>query len=415
MSVESAANPQRDAFIHGLLARAAAVRMPKLFHSEPSGCLFHAGNWNGVGVAALRTRHLTDEQLVQVMTYRLAQYLMARQLDPNLIFESRLEYEPLSGVTPDDVHVIVGDAESGEILCYATLKAPAEALAGVTMAAEDRWLFPVEQVFGRGLYNRLRILPDLPVARVRELGRFAKNHHRDAHTEVMIRAPVEVGVAMFRVAGRLLATEVGAVVGDVEEGVAKKNLDFFHIPLVVLHGVVPYAAEGSFGFLNYQTRTRYPFAFLAADVSQEWLDAVENALRLPGREGLVALLGLKGHETTARSGLEPAGGLGALADAPIPQRDVPMAARRMQLDVGGWLRTSDAFHGLSVAEAAVLGTFMSRCNADVGDIIVHQGDTGDDLYVIQSGSAEVQVVDRYGDAQSWPRWAPARLLGKLRS
>lgn len=68
-----------------------------------------------------------------------------------------------------------------------------------------------------------------------------------------------------------------------------------------------------------------------------------------------------------------------------------MAARREMLDLSERLRQTDLFQGLSVAEATVLGTFMERESAAAGAEIVRQGERGDDLYLIESGRAEVRV------------------------
>ena len=46
----------------------------------------------------------------------------------------------------------------------------------------------MEQIFGWGVYNRLRVLPDLPVTRVREWGRFVKNQ-RLSGLEGWVRLP----------------------------------------------------------------------------------------------------------------------------------------------------------------------------------------------------------------------------------
>jgi hypothetical protein len=386
---------QRRSFIGRLLARAADLRLPELFVSRHPRAAYWVADRHGVGVVALRTRDLTHDQLVTLMTYRLAQYLMAQQLDPELIAAAQLEHEPLSEVTPSDVHIIAAAPAEGRILCYMTLKSGADHCGSASFGATDRWLFPVERVFGQALYNRLKILPDLPAARVVEIGRFAKNHQADSLSEEMIRAPVEVVLAMnVMLSGELRDTD--AAIGDFEEGVARRNIEFFHVPIVVLHGVIPYAEEGSFGFLNYQTRTRVPFAWLCSDTPRERLTAIDNALGLPVKEGILALLALKDEKGKARSSLEPQEGLPALDEIVVPGQGGPMVERRRSLDLGQWLRGSNVFQGLSVSEAAVLGTFLERYTAEAGTVVVRQNEPGDALYLIQAGNAEVHVVGAMG-------------------
>jgi len=388
--------PEVDEFIRALLARAAAIRLPDLFANRPDDALYWVGDRHGVSTVALRTPSLTEEQLTAILAFRLAQYLMAHQLDPRLIHARGLQHEPVANVSPGDVHIVSGVAETGELLAYITLETIDEAWSSASMSSADRRAFPVEEVFGRGIFNRLKVLPDLPAGRVCELGRFMKNHMTPALDDRMIRGPVELCVALFSLLGETLRPTFDVGIGDIEENVAKKNLDLFHVPIVVLHGVVPYAAEDSFGFFNYQHRTRYPFAFLCSDIRPSRVRAVEDALRLEGKQALAAVLRLKHDPVPFRSSLTPASGLPPLDDVPIVQEGVPMAARRQVLDAGDWLRGTTLFQDLSVAEAAVLGTFLERVQVDSGAYVVRQGEVGDDVFVIESGTADALISARDG-------------------
>ncbi len=150
-------NPDAEAHIRRLLDRASAQRLPDLFANPPPDALFHLPNRHGVSVVAVRTQSLKEDQLLKIMTYRLAQYVMADQLDPLLIYEKRLESEPLSNASAEDIHVIAGSADTGELLSYITLEALGDELDDVKIRDQDRPLFPVEQVFGRGIFNRALI------------------------------------------------------------------------------------------------------------------------------------------------------------------------------------------------------------------------------------------------------------------
>jgi len=407
----SALDQEVESFTRGLIDRGARIRLPELFAGDRADALWWVPNRQGVSVIALRTPSFTREQLVDIMTYRLVQYLLANQLDPQLIFDTRMEHEPLSNASSEDIHILAGAATSGEILCYVTIKSVGTTPEDATLRATDRPLFPVEQVFGWGVYNRMRLLPDLPIKRVREAGRFVKNQQHDPQDELIVRAPIEIVFAWLRLLAGL--HEFDVYVGDLEEGVAKKSLDFFHLPLAMIHGVVPYAPEGSYGFLNYQTRTRYPFALLAADIPKGRLTAIEQALTLPGKKGIMALLAMKNERSSVRSSLEPPEGLAALTDAHVPQQGVAMTVRRQCLEVGNWLRRTNFFHSLSVSEAAVLGTFLARSTAAPGEAIVRQGEGGDDLYLIESGQAEVQTVTRVGQRVTVATLGPGDCFGEI--
>jgi len=409
------AHPEAAAFIGDLIETAARQRLPELFAAEYPDALYRVRNRNGVSVLVVRTPQLSEEHLVKLMKYRLAQYLAVNFVDSEMIYQARMEYEPLSGVSPRDVHFIAGSAETGEILCYAAVKAGAPG-PGKTLRDRERPLFPVEKVHGWGIYNRLRVLPDLQVDKLREMGRFVKNQRLHTFDVLGARGPIEVGVALFRTLVGPLRLEVDAIIGDLEEGVAKQNLDFFHVPLVVLHGTVPYEPEASYFFPRYQFCTVYPFSILASDISVATLarlDAVEAALELPGKQALVSLIALKKDIQAPRSTLEAPEGLAPLTNEDLPQRGVSMHARRQLLDAGEQLRTINLFHDLSVAEATVLGTFMERRQHRPGDVVIHQGDVGDELFLIESGEAEVRVASSGGRSTTLATLGSGDFFGEI--
>ncbi|HLZ31417.1 MAG TPA: cyclic nucleotide-binding domain-containing protein [Chloroflexota bacterium] len=408
-------HPEAAAFISQLIDTAARERLPDLFSGGHPDALYRVPDRNGVSVLVVRTPQLSEEHLVKLMKYRLAQYLAVNFVDTDMIYAARMEYEPLAGVSPQDVHLIAGSVETGEILCYAAIKAGTPA-PGKTLRDRDRPLFPVEKVHGWGIYNRLRILPDLQVDKLREMGRFVKNQRLHTFDALGARGPIEVGVAIFRSLVGPLRLEVDAIIGDLEEGVAKQNLDFFHIPLVVLHGTVPYEPEASYFFPRYQFCTVYPFSILASDIDAAALarlDAVERALALPGKQALVALIALKKDIPEPRSTLEAPEGLAPLTNADLPQRGVSMATRRQLLDAGEQLRTTDLFHDLSVAEATILGTFMERREHQPDEVVVHQGEVGNELVLIESGTAEVRVASSSAQSTHVATLGPGDFFGEI--
>jgi len=385
-----------EAFMCSLVAKAAQIRMPELFTNKPANALYYVSNRSGVSVVALRTADLSREQLIKILTYRLAQYVAVNFVDHKMVYGTRMEHDPLSDVSSDDVHVIAGSAESGEILCYLVIRGRVGAPPGMTLRQADHSFFTTDELFGCGIYNRLKILPDLPVAKVRELGRFVKNQQKAPLDELVCRGTVEVTFAIFQLLIGSLRQEIDACIGGIEEGVAKKNMDFFHVPLVVIHGVVPYFSDGAHLRTHVESSTVYPFAFLVSDLSlaMDRLSAIEQALDLPGKQGIMALLALRRDLQAAKSSLEPSGGLPSLTDAAVPQKGVAMQTRGEWLELGSWLRSRNLFSSLSVAEAAVLGTFMERHVAAAGEVIVHQGEAIDNLYLIAAGQAEARTGRR---------------------
>jgi hypothetical protein len=325
-------------------------------------------------------------------------------VEASVVYAQRLEHESLDNVYPNDVHVIAGSVDDGEILCYATLKSAPDAPPGTTLRTRDRPLLPVEKVHGFGVFNRLPILPDLPVQQIRELGRFVKNQRYHGVEDKSIRGPVEVGMAIFRMIAETLSFELSAVVGDLEESVAKQNLDFFRIPLVVLHGTMPIESDDSWLFPRYLQRNVNPFALLASDAATALprLDEIEQCLGRPGKLGLLSLMRLRnaGGATEVRSSLESAEGISTLADTQLPQVEMAMGERREVREAGDRLRETPIFEGLSDAEASVLATFMEGLAVEPGTLIVRQGDDADALYFIQTGEVEVRL--RAADGESTP-------------
>jgi hypothetical protein len=407
--------PEVAAFVQGLIEDAARLRLPELFTGDHPEALYYLPDRNGVGVIALPTTALSEDQLIAIMKYRLAQYLAVNFVDARMVYEARMAYEPLAGVSPHDVHVIAGSTVSGEILCYMAIMAPDEVRRGTTLREQERHLFPVEKAHGWGVYNRLRVLPDLPVTKLREIGRFVKNQRLNSFDELAVRAPVEVFVAACRMLTGSLRLEVDAIIGDIEENVVKQNLDYFHLPLIIIHGTVVHVSETSYKYPMYLHRNHYPFAILVSDMSRalERWDIIEQALTLPGKRALAALLALRRDMPAYTSSLEPSEGLAPLTDTDLPERRAAMPVRRRLLDAGERLRATDLLRSLTIGEATVLGTLMERCEAAAGDVIIRQGEIGDALFVIESGQAEVRIRGHAGRSEVLATCGPGDYVGEI--
>jgi hypothetical protein len=372
---------------------------------------------SGISTLVLRTASLQEEQLLTLLRYRLGQLVhpAVNVINPRVVFAARMENEPLAHVLPDDVHFIAGSTETGAILCYAVLTGLGDLPPGTTLRVWERPLFPVERTHGWGIYNRLRVLPDLPLAKIRQLDRFVANRQQHGFDELGIRSPVEVGVAVYRTLVGPLRPEIEALIGDMEEEVARENLGFFHIPAVFLQDTIPYAAETSFYFPRYQHSTIYPFAAYGADIStatRSRLDAIEQGLSLPGKQGLLSLFALKRDLQAPRSSLEPSGGLPAPA-AELPQRRVAMETRRQLLDMAHRLRQIDVFAGLTDAEASVLGSFIEPQEVAAGETVIRQGEIGDALYLVEGGEAEVRIRSLTGQPLAIATLGPGDHFGEI--
>src|SRR5262249_35719606 len=106
-------------------------------------------------------------------------------------------------------------------------------------------------------------------------------------------------------------------------------------------------------------------------------------------------------------------GLGALATTEMPQQALPMPVRQEMLDLGDRLRAMELFRDLSVAEAAILGSFMERQQTPAGEALMRQGESGEDLFLIQDGRAEVRVRDRAGESRVVAQRGPGDHVGEI--
>jgi len=390
-----------DGYVEALLERAATLRAPEIFAPDRPETLYHLADRHGVDVVALPTTALSGEELNKLLQYRLAHYLAVGFVEPALARKQGLKQEPGSEVAARDIHVVAGSTADGDILCYMALRAVDPAIRGVHMRSRLRPLFPVEEVHGVGLYDPLPLIADLPAVGVRELGRFVRNQLRPRVDELASRAGVEVCMALVAMLAGPLRTQVKALIGDVEDAVAKRNLDFFDFPTVSIHGTIGYEDPSSYLSGRYAYRAVYPFAGLCADLlrQHERFLLIEKALELPGRRGLLALLALKRSANPPQSTLQPSSGLPALTKAEVPHAHLSPSARK-RLRIGGHrLRSVSAFAGLSEAEATVLRTFMTHRKVRSGTHVVRQGERSEALYVLESGRAEARVRSRSGRAE----------------
>jgi len=213
-----------------------------------------------------------------------------------------------------------------------------------------------------------------------------------------------------------LSFELSGVVGDLEEAVAKQNLDFFHVPLVVLHGTMPLQSDDSWLFPRYLYRTVFPFACLASDAATALprLAEIEQALGRPGKLGLLSLMRLRSAGgAPARTSLEPEGGLTPLTETQLPQKGVAMSDRREVREAGDRLRETELFSGLSDGEASVLATFIQQVDVEPETVIVRQGDPADALYFVQAGEVEVRSRGADGGSKAVATMGAGEYFGEI--
>lgn len=364
----------------------------------------------GVRTVALLASQLAPRQVNRLVDFRIAQYTKIGFCDPARLNAALAEGAPLTPADGGDVH-FAAVGPDGRLLCAAVLRRLPGVSPQVRMGDRDRPMFPVEHVHGRGVFNRLRVLPELPVRQVRELSGFVKDASLSPLSVLGARASTEIAAAVFRLP--LLephGAHINALIGDLETSVAKINLDFFGVPAVLLPGTIPRLPDFSFLVPRYETRMVVPFAYLVGDQSDslDRLELVETALELPDRECLTELARLsRDLPEPLPSTLTPA--TGELATTPLPHHGVPMALRRRLVEQAETLAGYALLDGLNSGEAAVLASYLRQVTAEPGEIVIRRGDRDDALYLVISG----QLAARDGGTRELARFGPGDYFGEF--
>ena len=381
-----------DRYAAGLIDAACAASMPELGAGSWPDALYRVGERNGVGVIGLPVRALDDAQLATLRRFRFAQYLDAGYIDIDIAYEQGVAEDPRADEHLDTVYFLAYASQDGRLLGTMTLHAPIHAPADTRVGAQDRALLPVEEYFGWGVFKPLAVLPDLPLARVREFGRFVKNRHLGPLKPLGIRAAVELCLAATHTLTGALAMSVEAFVGQFEDEGARRNLEFFHTPMVVLRGGLSIVPADDLYQPGMEGRDRHPFAVLISDLTSMTgrVANIEAALEQPGDDGLLALRRLAEDPSRAISSLVPPRGVSALADTALPQLELSLADRRCARALGGRLQAFAPFARLSVTEATTLATLLERQRVRPGQVIMTRGRACNALYLIEDGQAEVR-------------------------
>src|SRR2546421_3660968 len=98
-------DPELSRFVDAIIGEVAELRLPDLEAVSDDEALYRLPDRHGVHVVALRTTSLRESQLIGLLKFRMAQYLLTGFFDPGVVYRRRLAYEPLAEVAADDVHV----------------------------------------------------------------------------------------------------------------------------------------------------------------------------------------------------------------------------------------------------------------------------------------------------------------------
>jgi hypothetical protein len=116
-----------------------------------------------------------------------------------------------------------------------------------------------------------------------------------------------------------------------------------------------------------------------------------------------------GRERSAgpSEGAAVAAPVNASAPAPVPVLAVPVDA-----DTAQFLARTPLFANHSAHECAILAQFLEQTSLPAGQVLFQQGDFGDALYIVKSGSLEIYKNDVFG-AVRVAEVRPGGLVGEM--
>jgi hypothetical protein len=377
----------RDAYVRDVVTAGCSVVLPALRRCPDA--LYRVRDRHGVDVTVLPASALGPAEAAALARFQFAQYLAVGFIDADVAWRRRMEHLGVPG--DPSVHFIASASGTGRLLATATLQALASPPPGARLGDRERPLFPVEEHFGWGVLNRLALLPDTPVDRVREFARLVRNATLTAGA-TGIRVVTELVLASARVLRGELHTSVDACIGSFERTGVQRNMEFFHTPMVVLRGGLPALPEGHPLNPLFTGCVRRPFALWVHDGGSmtERIDRIGAALERPDSQLIAALAALKRVQSTTRSSLLPREGIPVLVDLDLDQRNASPAARRRARRSGDRLRSFDAFATLSATELTALHTLLGRRRFPAGAVLLRRGERTDTLTWIEHGEAEVR-------------------------
>jgi CRP-like cAMP-binding protein len=87
--------------------------------------------------------------------------------------------------------------------------------------------------------------------------------------------------------------------------------------------------------------------------------------------------------------------------------------QELQKIIAGLLAAVDVFAGLKPLELAVLLQDAKQCRYEPGEYILTEGSEGTSLFIVYSGSVQVQKGGCEGDARELARLGPAECFGEI--
>lgn len=256
------------------------LRYPGLrasLQGEPLCCL--EGYGDGLVTLSFRQQQMPTRYLRAVFGFRLAQFLQAGLIDPEIVYQESMSHESVeAGLGPDTIHT-VSLTETGEIVGYIALTGSHDPHPRA-LDATDRCRFPAEAAHDVDLLSRYAA-PTRTTHSVREIKRFVRSRAlpRGAQRE---RVSWHLMLAIMKV-GISVGDEIQVVLGDASEVGALRHLRVMGLDLVVVDGTTPWLPRTELMWPSYLAspdRRAKPFVAPVPPRLGEYAAALDAALAM---------------------------------------------------------------------------------------------------------------------------------------
>lgn len=203
--------------------------------SSLNGDPIHVRQRHGYTIVAFQHTQAPRRYQIGVMGFRLAQYLRLGWASAQVVYNDRMLWESIDHASPNDLHIVALDDDSGSIIGYLGAAFVADEGDSRDLSAIDRPRFPVETA------HNIDISDWLPPQRVglseiMEIKRFVKNPDIQSPMKFLVPLELVLGLMGFTVNR---STPIPWAVGDLEMHVALRHLKAFGVDTRVITGTQP--------------------------------------------------------------------------------------------------------------------------------------------------------------------------------
>ena len=204
-------------YFESLVQRYQPPRLPHLLERQQ----YIQHERQGVTSLLISSDELSQQDNEDLLRFAFVHYAAVGFLNESLAEQLALECEPVDSLTAEDIHCIVLNSMTGELLAYCNIKKPVN-YRGL-MGDPSRPLLATENAWGRAAFRNIPWLEFLPVRQVREVGRVVRNGWLRKNDPLAVRSVSEMLLAAFEYL-QTPGSDAVAIIGDGEKNIQIRNL-----------------------------------------------------------------------------------------------------------------------------------------------------------------------------------------------